>query len=224
MPQGIQFKNENGSFQVTQETRVTAYLRKGSVNFSSKQFLRKGVAEVTYDPLTEVFAFSCPEYVSVLYAQGGKMYIGSSLDAEDTPTLSYWIFGKATSVSTEGVQVFDGNGVGVDNLLYDSSWVPIKPLEIIGNDKTMPVGKSYAVVALSVNSNTSRDYPYQTVKPMTFTRSDDAVKIVGNSISIAFTEVYKRVQISNNNTFDPYNFDVSNFATTKYMVVDVSGL
>lgn len=224
MTSGLEIKNESGSFQVTQETRVTAFLRKGTVDFESEQFLRKGIAKVPYDPLTEVFAFSCSEYVSVLYADSGNMVIGSSKEVSSSPVLSYWIFGKPNTVSNQGVQVYDGQGTELSNLLYDSSWIPIKPLEIIRDATVMPAGKNYAVVAMSVNSNTSRDYPYETVKPITFTRTDDAVKILANDISIQFTEVYKRVQISNNNTSDPYNFDISNFADTKYMVIDVTGL
>lgn len=241
--EGIEIKNEAGSFQVNQYTRVTAYLRKGSVvlNTFQEEFDTPQV-KVLYNPLTEVLAYRCNEVISLLYTSGGYAYIGGTIGSIGS-TVEYWIFGKSSKVSTEGIQVFDGAGTEVNNLLYDSSWVPIKPIGIYGNE--MPTDyfgtptefsynlgtKSYAVVPLSVLCNidkeVSRTDGTTDEVDAFYYRTDHGTQFTGNTLTIKratveqFVKFYVGVSWSSSYA---YNYFKDNGAQTQYLVIDVSGL
>lgn len=241
--EGIEIKNEAGNFQVNQYTRVTAYLRKGSgvLNTFQGDFSTPHV-KIVYNPLTEVLAYRCSEVVSLLYTLDGYAYIGGTVSSVGS-TLEYWVFGKSSNVSTEGVQVFDGAGTGVNNLLYDSSWIPIKPVGIYGNE--MPTDyfgtpteisynlgtKSYAVVPLSVFCNidkeVSRSSGTTDEVDVFYYRTDHGTKLTGNTLTIKKNDVERFIKfyvgVSWSSSYE-YAYFKDNSAQTQYMVIDVSDL
>lgn len=253
MPSGFEIKNNQGSFQITQETSVYSFLRKGVVNMvrrsAATNFLEVSqYAEIPCNSLTEICAIRSSGYVSVLFSEGGKLYIGSEYkgDKSTYPPVEYWIFGKATSVSREGIQVFDGKGTGTSNLLYDSSWIPIKPtslenipaLGIKGSglpavfNKTLPRGKSFAYIPMVVHSKTSRSVRELNQSGVTdqeweisYDRRDDAARIVNGVFSVApsYVSYYFYFLLG----YAPWNdksYTSDNKAATKYLMIDVSGL
>lgn len=253
MPSGLEVKNNQGSFQITQETSVSSFLRKGTVNMVPRSapddFLDTShYAEIPYNNLTEICAIRSSGYVSVLFAENGKLYIGAEYVREsfNYPPVEYWIFGKATSVSSEGVQVFDGNGTNASNLLYDSSWIPIKPVSLeniprLGNqgsglptvfNKTLPRGKSFAYVPMVVHSRSNRyvrelnqsgtvDQEWE----ISYDRQDDAARITNGvfSVSPSYVSFYFYFLLGYA-PWDDKSYSSDNNASTKYLLIDVTGL
>lgn len=253
MPSGLEIKNNQGSFQITQETTVSSFLRKGTVSMvrrsATTNFLDVShYAEIPYNSLTEICAIRSSGYVSVLFAEGGKLYIGAKYVSEsfDYPPVEYWIFGKSTSVSSEGVQVFDGNGTNASNLLYDSSWIPIKPtsleniptLGIQGSglptvfNKTLPSGKSFAYIPVVVHSKTTRSVRELNQSGTTgqewevlYERQDDAARIVNGVFSVSPSNVsYYFYFLFGYAPWNDRSYTSDNNAATKYLMIDVTGL
>lgn len=246
MPQGLEVKNTYGSFQITQETRVISYLRKGIAVIkpkSTNQWVEASCfAEIPCDPLTEICAVRCTELISYLYNENGKLYVGmASNQSGSYPDVEYWIFGKANTVSSSGIQVFDGNGTKVENLLYDSSWNPIKPIKIIKAPKlvnsasyteNLPSNRKHAYIPMVVHSETSRNVrelnQTGTVDQeweISYDRIDDAAKITGNTFTISRSAVSHYFYFVMGQTYwNDSNFYTDNNAKTQYMIVDVTGL
>lgn len=241
--EGLEIKNDAGSFQINQNTRVTAFLRKGNAVFNTSfEEFDTTYVKVACNPLTEVLAYRCDNTVSVLYSVDGYTYIGGSSSAEGS-TLEFWIFGKSTSISNSGVQVFDGSGTSVSNLLYDSSWIPIKPLGIYGSElASTPYGTpqnysynigsgSFAVIPLSVfctiDKEVSRTAGTTDEVDVFYYRTDNGSKISGSTLTIEratveqFVKFYVGVRWSSSYA---YNYYKSNDAKTQYMLIDVAGL
>lgn len=254
MPQGIEIKNTTGSFQVTQNTQVFSFLRKGTVNTLPRSDPSDWVetseyAEITgFDPLTEICAISSTEYISTLFYQKGKLYIGMEYIGEthNYPPVDYWVFGKPNTVSSQGVQVFDGQGTSASNLLYDSSWVPIKPYQLVDvpelglpwgdlptqHSVSLPSNKTFAYIPMVVHSISSR-YVRELNQTGTvdqewaisYYRRDDAAKITGNTFYVKPSEIsYYRYDYMGYMRWRESNFDSDNNERTKYLLVDVTGL
>lgn len=236
---GVEIKNSQSTFQVTNETRVTAFLRKGSVTGYRKddgEFDEDYIAYISYNPLTEVLAVSSTSYISFLNTEDGSMKIGSPFSNEipsPAPVIYYWVFGKATTLSTSGMQVFDGQGTSSSNLLYDSSWIPIKPLTILNTGSTNLGSGSYAAIPLNVRSKVYREVreientgsSFDEIEVLYY-RQDDAISINNGSINILEQEVeqfFKLYQLNWSSSY-AYHYDNSNNATTQYLIIDVAGL
>lgn len=235
--EGLEIKNTFGSFQVNNETRVTAFLRKGSVATSIRQSddgnWIKTFASISANLLTEIVAFRCSAHASLLASTGGSVEIGT--DSEIPVTVEYWVFGKATTVSSEGIQVFDGNGTSASNLLYDSSWIPIKPIQIIGSgNSSLPTG-SFAAVPMNTRSSVVRKSTtqirggvYETF--LDYTREDQAIQISGSSASVTdkIVEQYEATIRYGTGDIPPpegtTEYSAGNNGATKYMIIDVSAL
>lgn len=254
MTEGLEIKNETGTFQISQNTQVFSFLRKGTVSTIARSepndFYDTSVYALIadFDPLTEICAISSTEYISTLFSENGKLYIGMKYinEVHNYPSVNYWIFGKSKQTSSQGIQVFDGNGTTVENLLYDSSWIPIKPYELVSvpelglsgsglptqYTQTLPTGKSFAYIPMVVHSKSTRNVrelnQTGTVDQeweILYDRRDDAAKIVGNNfyVSPSYVSWYFYFTLGQR-PWNDKNFESDNNARTKYLVIDVTGL
>lgn len=254
MPQGIEIKNTTGSFQVTQNTQVFSFLRKGTVNTLPRSDPSDWIdtseyAEITgFDPLTEICAICSTEYISTLFYQEGKLYIGMEYRGEthNYPPVDYWVFGKPNTVSSQGVQVFDGQGTSASNLLYDSSWAPIKPYQLVDvpelgthwedlptqHSVSLPSNKTFAYIPMVVHSKSTRNVrelnqtgTIDQEWDISYSRRDDAAKIIFNTFYVKPSRIsYYSYFTMGRRPWNDKNFDSDNNARTKYLLVDVTGL
>lgn len=246
MAEGLEIINNSGSLQISTETSVVSFLRKGSVQFqravNNDSVDSSYYAKVTCNPSTELCFVSCSEPVSYLYNDSGQLYIGLSYNGDSPrPTLYYWVFGKATTISNQGLQVFDGNGTDRSNLLFDSSWKPLKPISIVtspeltfngSHTKTLPSSRVYAFMPLQVTSETFRETrelnQTGTVDQeweINYSRRDYAAQLIGRNLTIRNTIVdYYFYFYFGSRNWNDRNFDTSNNVQTRYLVVDVTGL
>lgn len=229
--QGLEVKSESGTFQINSQTRVTAFLRKGTVTTSLKQIDSgewiKTYAQISANLSTEILAFSSEYKCNILSSNGGIVEIGC--ESEVPVQVSYWVFGKGVTTSNQGVQVFDGNGENFENLLYDSSWIPIKPLSIISAGVTNAGIGSFAVVPMNVQSLIRR----QSITNASgrtdhlYTRTDQAVSISPTNqieASNRVIEEYRLTELSSTNPVGTTEYTAENNTPTKYILIDVSGL
>lgn len=230
---GIELKNINNTFQVTNETRVLAFLRKGilsTVAYSSASAAR--VVKIPLNASEECLCFNCDYSASFLFYDGTNAVISVNTPTEDPVSVSYWIFGRPSTSSTSGVQVFDGNGMQQNNLLYDSSWIPLKPVGTLNSSFNIPIGKNYAVLPITFKSRMFKIYS-EVLNPSGNTdviyvlqRNDEGVKVSAGSLVVEeFLSMYEqKITFTASLGGRTYDFNYDNNASTNYLVVDVTGL
>lgn len=182
---------------------------------------------------TEVVAISCTKKCSVLFHDGTNLVIGVDTPAGTSINVRYWVFGRPTTTTRTGIQVFDGNGTSASNLLYDSSWKPMKPVAIAtGSSKTMPSGKTYAVLPISFRSSMYKELSEirnptgQSDLIYILERKDYGCSVNGRTIAIGeyLGSAENKTRHNIQGAGYAYKYTNDNQAPNQYLVIDVTGL
>ncbi|WP_045158763.1 hypothetical protein [Stutzerimonas stutzeri] len=232
MPAGLQIINGAGSYQIDGDYANLMFIRKvavSTVSFASGQGTSNNPsqASITLNG-GELFAFACASPSAFVGRSGNTVYV--NVAAHPGAIVTFYVFARGSGTSNFGLEVYDAAG----SLTFSSSWELLNILGVTSGAGNFNYGsgRTYAVIPQSQYIRLVRTTTYQGTQPniyVVYNRSlyYQAVSINSGSISVAEAPVHVAAWVfleSSGGGVIGWDIDVNNGGTTRYVVVDVSGL